>query len=114
MGDRDVISNKHVVDLGVTAVREAEKRQRRVVSVLSEKQNMENENIVPKRDSESPKSISESMDYLRMDGKRGHVTCGNRLAIERQESFQKFASLNVELLLPSAKPCWDPTRFRMA
>ena len=32
------------------------------------------------------------MDYLRMDGKRGHVTCGNRLAIERQESFQKFAS----------------------
>ena len=31
------------------------------------------------------------MDYLRMDGKRGHVTCGNRLAIERQESFQEFA-----------------------
>ena len=60
LGDRDVISNKHVVDLGVTAVREAEKRQRRVVSVLSEKQNMKNENMVPKGDSESPKSISES------------------------------------------------------
>ena len=55
-----------------------------------------------------------SMDYLRMDGKRGHVTCGNRLAIERQESFQKFASLQEELLLPSAQACWDPTRFRMA
>ena len=54
------------------------------------------------------------MDYLRMDGKRGHVTCGNRLAFERQESFQKFASLQEELLLPSAQPCWDPTRFRMA
>ena len=54
------------------------------------------------------------MDYLRMDGKRGHVTCGNRLAIERQESFQKFASLQEELLLPSAQACWDPTRFRMA
>ena len=52
--------------------------------------------------------------YLRMDGKRGHVTCGNRLAIERQESFQKFASLEEELLLPSAQACWDPTRFRMA
>ena len=54
------------------------------------------------------------MDYLRMDGKRGHVTCGNRSAIERQESFQKFASLEEELLLPSAQACWDPTRFRMA
>ena len=54
------------------------------------------------------------MDYLRMDGKRGHVTCGNRLAIECQESFQKFASLEEELLLPSAQACWDPTRFRMA
>ena len=52
------------------------------------------------------------MDYLRMDGKRGHVTCGNRLAIERQESFQKFASLEEELC--SAQACWDPTRFRMA
>ena len=52
--------------------------------------------------------------YLRMDGKLGHVTCGNRLAIERQESFQKFASLEEELLLPSAQACWDPTRFRMA
>ena len=29
------------------------------------------------------------MDYLRMDGKRGHVTCGNWLAIERQESLYK-------------------------
>ena len=55
-----------------------------------------------------------SMDYLRMDGKRGHVTCGNQLAIERQESFKKFASLEEELLLPSAQACWDPTRFRMA
>ena len=54
------------------------------------------------------------MDHSRMDGKRGHVTCGNRLAIERQESFQKFASLQEELLLPSAQACWDPTRFRMA
>ena len=54
------------------------------------------------------------MDYLRMDGKRGHVTCGNRLEIERQESFQKFASLQEELLLPSAQACWDPTRFRIA
>ena len=34
-----------------------------------------------------------------MDGKRGHMTCGNRLAIEREESFQKFASLEEELLL---------------
>ena len=60
-------------------------------------------------------SICYIMDYLpvRMDGKRGHVTCGNRLAIERQESFQKFASLQEELLLPSAQVCWDPTRFRM-
>ena len=39
-----------------------------------------------------------SMDFLRMDGKRGHVTCGNRLAIERQEAFQKFASFEEELL----------------
>ena len=54
------------------------------------------------------------MEYLRMDGKRGHVTCGNRLEIERQESFQKFASLQEELLLPSAQACWDPTRFCMA
>ena len=54
------------------------------------------------------------MDYLRMDGKRGHVTYGNRLAIERQESFEKFASLEEELLLPSSQACWDPTRFRMA
>ena len=33
-----------------------------------------------------------------MDGKRGHVMCGNWLAIERQESFQKFASLEEDLL----------------
>ena len=39
------------------------------------------------------------MDYLRMDGKRGHVKCGNRLAIERQESFQNFASFEEWLLL---------------
>ena len=58
-------------------------------------------------------AVAGIMDYLRMDGKRGHVTCGNRLAIERQESFQKFASLEEELLLPSALACWDPTRFRM-
>ena len=58
--------------------------------------------------------ITATMDYLRMDGKRGHVTCGNRLEIERQESFQKFASLQEELLLASAQACWDPTRFRMA
>ena len=60
------------------------------------------------------KDMVENMDYLRMDGKRGHVTCGNRLAIERQESFQKFASLEKELLLPSAQACWDPARSRMA
>ena len=42
------------------------------------------------------------MDYLRMDGKRGHVTCGNRLTIERQESFQKSASLEEELLFSSS------------
>ena len=59
-------------------------------------------------------SVHSSMDYLRMDGKRGHMTCGNRLAIERQESFQKFASLQEELLLPPAQACWDPTKFRMA
>ena len=38
------------------------------------------------------------MDCLRMDGKQGHVTCGNRLAMEHQEAFQKFASLEEELL----------------
>ena len=37
--------------------------------------------------------------HVRMDGKRGHVMCGNRLAIERQESFQKFASFEEELPL---------------
>ena len=56
--------------------------------------------------------MCKTMDCLRMDGKRGHVTCGNRLEIERQESFQKFASLQEELLLCSG--LWDPTRFRMA
>ena len=39
------------------------------------------------------------MDYLRMDRDRGHVTCGNRLAIELEESCQKFASLEEELQL---------------
>ena len=48
--------------------------------------------------------INVSMNYLRMDGKRGHVTCGNRLAIERQESFQKFASLQEEVLLRLLRP----------
>ena len=28
--------------------------------------------------------------------------------------ISKFASLQEELLLPSAQACWDPTRFRMA
>ena len=46
-------------------------------------------------------SLYFTMDYLRMDGKRGHVTYGNRLAIERQESFQTFASLEEELLVCS-------------
>ena len=55
--------------------------------------------------------VHSTMDYLRMDGKRGHVTCGNRSAIELQESFQKFASLEEELLLCSG--LFDPTRFRM-
>ena len=27
--------------------------------------------------------VCPTMDYLRMDGKRGHVTCGNQLAVER-------------------------------
>ena len=31
LGDRDVISNKHVVDLGATAVRDVEKPKRRVL-----------------------------------------------------------------------------------
>ena len=43
--------------------------------------------------------IGQTMDYLRMDKKRGHVTCGNQLAIERQESLKKFASFAEELLL---------------
>ena len=41
-----------------------------------------------------------SMDYSRMDRKRGHVTCENRLAIEGKESFQKFATFEEELNLP--------------
>ena len=59
-------------------------------------------------------ALNTTMDNLRMDEKRGHLTCGNRLAIERQESFKKFASLEEELLLPSAQACWDPTRFLLA
>ena len=39
-------------------------------------------------------------DYLRMDRKRGHVTYGNLLAIEREESFHKFARFEEELHLP--------------
>ena len=35
-----------------------------------------------------------TMDYLRMDRKRGHMTCGNWLAIECKESFYKFASFD--------------------
>ena len=33
------------------------------------------------------------MDYLRMDGKRGHVTCGNRLAIETPGIILKLCKL---------------------
>ena len=40
-----------------------------------------------------------SMDYSRTDRKRGHVTCGNRLAIEREESFKKFSGFEEELYL---------------
>ena len=53
----------------------------------------------PDKRNPSSASICLNTNYLRMDGKRGHVTCGNRLAIERQESFQKFASFKEELLL---------------
>ena len=38
-----------------------------------------------------------TMDYLRMDGKRGHMTCRNQSAIERKESFQTFASFEALL-----------------
>ena len=55
-----------------------------------------------------PKKSFYTLKVLTMDGKRGHVTYGNRLAIERQESFKKFASLEEELLLPSAQACSDP------
>ena len=34
-----------------------------------------------------------------MDTKQGHMTCGNRLAIEREGSFQKFASFEEEFHL---------------
>ena len=34
--------------------------------------------------------VDGSIDYLRMGRKQSHVTCGNRLAIERKESFQNF------------------------
>ena len=34
-----------------------------------------------------------------MDRKRGHVTCGNQLALKRKESSQKFASFEEELHL---------------
>ena len=42
-----------------------------------------------------------------MDGKRGHVTCGNPLTIELEEFFQKFASLEEELwlFLGLLRPC---------
>ena len=30
------------------------------------------------------------MDYLRMERRQGHVTCGNRLGIEREESSKIF------------------------
>ena len=43
--------------------------------------------------------VHHTMDYLQMDEKRGHVTCGNQLAIERHKSFQKFASFEEELFL---------------
>ena len=48
LGDRDVISNKYVVDLGATVVLDLEKPERRSVSLLSEKQNVRNEKLVPK------------------------------------------------------------------
>ena len=44
------------------------------------------------------KWIGNIMDYLPKDEKQGHVTCGNRLAIECLESFQKFTCLEEELL----------------
>ena len=34
-----------------------------------------------------------------MDRRRGHVMCGNQLAIEREESFQNFASFEEGLHL---------------
>ena len=36
-----------------------------------------------------------------MDGKRGHVTCGNQLAIERQELVKKFAGLEEDQGTPA-------------
>ena len=48
LGDRDVISNNYVVDLGATVVLHVEKPECRIVSVLSEKQNVRNEKLLPK------------------------------------------------------------------
>ena len=47
-------------------------------------------------------TVSWSMDYSRMDRKRGHVACRNRLAIERQESFKicKFVGGTPALVRP--------------
>ena len=39
-----------------------------------------------------------------MDGKRGHVTCGNLLVIERQKSFQKFANFEEEVTPALLRP----------
>ena len=36
-----------------------------------------------------------------MDGKRGHVTCGNQLAIERQELVKKIAGLEEDQRTPA-------------
>ena len=36
-----------------------------------------------------------------MDGKRGHVTCGNQLAIELQELVKKFAGLEEDQGTPA-------------
>ena len=58
----------------------------------------EKQSAIPLTDNVNPKLKHLIMDYLRMDWKLGHVTCGNRLLIEREESLQKFASFEVELL----------------
>ena len=36
--------------------------------------------------------MDNNIDYLRMDWKQGHVTCGNRLEIERGLTSCRFAS----------------------